>query len=84
VNTIPTAPKRTPSKNRLNRSAESYIRGLLTDVITASGNEVQKLHFVAFAAGTSARGDALATEKAIDFDTAVIPAVDQDVSEVGH
>ncbi|MFJ9234355.1 hypothetical protein ACIRJ3_05145 [Streptomyces anulatus] len=80
----PTAPITEPSRKKLNKSAELYIRGLLADVISGSRNEVRKSDLVFVAAAASARGDAFATQNAGDLDSAVVPAIDQDVAEVGH
>lgn len=84
MDSIPTAPKPVPIKKRINRSAELYIRGLLTDVIAGSRDKVEQRHFVAFAARATARGDGLATFKAFDFDSAVVPPIDMDPTEIGH
>jgi hypothetical protein len=68
----------------MSRSAESYIRGLLADVITGSGNEVQQRHFVSLAASATARGDGLAAFDAVNFNSAVVPPIDVDPTEIRH
>jgi hypothetical protein len=53
-------------------------------VVTGCLYEVSQGDLVFFTAGTAASGDVFATEKAGDFDSAVIPAVDENVAEIGQ
>jgi hypothetical protein len=80
---IPTMPATAPTRNPLSKSAGLYIR-FLTCVISGSTDKVVQNHLVFFAAGASAGGDAFPAQEAGDFDSAVIPAVDQNVAEVGQ
>lgn len=84
MDSIPTAPNPAPIKNRINRSAELYIRGLLTDVIAGSRDKVEQRHFIAFTARATARRDGLATFKAFDFNSAVVPSIDMDPAVIRH
>lgn len=53
-------------------------------MFSGGANEVEQCHFVALAASATARSDGLAAFDAVDFDSAVVPSIDVDSTEIRH